>query len=182
MVGFIASAAAEQCSYRFAEVGQPEKGDYSGECKNGKAHGHGKVSYDDGATWSEGEYRKGQRDGKSITVWANGDRYEGEYRKGKQHGKGAFTWSNGNTYVGEYRDGKLQGRGTFTWADGARYVGNFSENGMNGHGTHYSKEGDRQVGYWKNGGLWDGWVYGANGSVCEVKKHKSVIEGCVDFD
>ena len=177
-----ALAVAEQCSYRFAEVGQKPNGEYTGECKNGKAHGHGKVSYDDGVSNSEGEYKNGMRHGKSVTVWANGDRYQGEYRNSVQHGQGVSTWANGNSYTGDYRDGALTGKGTFVWASGERYAGYLEEGGFSGHGTHYNTEGDRQVGYWEDGHLSKGWVYGANGGACEVRNQKSVIPGCVDFE
>lgn len=63
-------------------------GSYSGDCKNGLAHGQGTA--------------------------AGIDRYEGDFKKGFPEGKGSYTWANGSSYVGEWKGGMRHGTGTYT--------------------------------------------------------------------
>jgi len=57
---------------------------YEGEVKNGKAHGKGILTFNDGTT------------------------YEGEFRKNKPHGKGVYTDQRETSYEGKFRNGKLK--------------------------------------------------------------------------
>ncbi len=63
------------------------KGSYSGECRNGLAHGEGEAHGED---YYEGNFRKGLPHGKGRYIWSNGDIYEGGFRKGLRHGEGKF--------------------------------------------------------------------------------------------
>jgi hypothetical protein len=65
------------------------KGTYTGDCKNGKAHGKGKA--------------------------AGTDMYEGEFRSGWPDGQGTYTWSNGSSYVGKFSKGLREGKGTMIY-------------------------------------------------------------------
>ncbi|MEN1760237.1 dynamin family protein [Anoxynatronum sibiricum] len=93
-------------------------GDYVGEILNGKPHGEG--------TWTNNEGRK----------------YVGEWAEGKRHGRGTLTLADGDEYVGEYFEGKRHGQSTYTWADGRKYVGEWTEGVPNGKGTMYRLNGD----------------------------------------
>jgi hypothetical protein len=64
-------------------------GTYSGECKNGLAHGKGTA--------------------------AGKDRYEGEFNRGLPHGKGKYEWSDGKVYQGEWTKGTMDGKGEMTY-------------------------------------------------------------------
>ena len=69
------------------EVSLPElKGEYTGECKNGKAEGIG-------------------------TATGKEDSYGGQFKKGKPHGRGTWTWKDGHRYMGEWKDGNMDGTG-----------------------------------------------------------------------
>jgi len=59
--------------------------EYSGDCKNGYAHGKG--------------------------VARGIDKYEGRFKKGLPHGSGKYTWSNGDYYEGRFKKGEKHGRG-----------------------------------------------------------------------
>jgi len=79
------------------EVALPElKGDYTGECKGGKAEGIG-------------------------TANGKEDSYGGQFKKGKPDGRGTWTWHDGHRYMGEWKDGIMDGTGEmhFTNMDGA---------------------------------------------------------------
>ncbi len=45
----------------------------------------------------------GQRYGKGVFTYANGDKYEGEYKNGQCHGRGVYSHANGDKYEGEYK-------------------------------------------------------------------------------
>ena len=38
--------------------------------------------------------------GKGITTWQDGKKYNGEYLDDKKHGYGIFEWNNGKKYEG----------------------------------------------------------------------------------
>ena len=67
----------------------PKIGDsYTGECKNGLAHGTGESF---GIDQYSGDFRKGYPHGIGTYIWHTGDRYEGEWDKGLRDGYGVFT-------------------------------------------------------------------------------------------
>lgn len=61
------------------------KGSYEGDCKSGKAEGHGKA--------------------------IGTDTYEGNFKKGLPDGLGKYTWKNGNYYIGDWKNGLKDGHG-----------------------------------------------------------------------
>jgi hypothetical protein len=63
-------------------------GEYSGDCKNGLAHGKG--------------IAKGQNS------------YEGEFKKGLPNGTGTMVFSDGGKYMGEWKNGLRQGEGKYS--------------------------------------------------------------------
>jgi hypothetical protein len=88
------------------------KGVYTGDCKNGKAHGKGKAV---GADTYEGDFRSGLPDGEGTYTWSNGNVFRGHFAKGLLDGKGVFMYKRKNagdsvlegfwkkdTYVGKF--------------------------------------------------------------------------------
>lgn len=81
-------------------------GSYSGECKNGYAHGQGIAK---GIDQYDGRFKKGLPDGKGIYTWANGFYYDGEWKDGLKEGKGRMVYKDSTSsgywkydkYVGE---------------------------------------------------------------------------------
>ena len=102
-----------------------EDGQYTGEIKNGKPNGRGKLLY------------KGN---------LQGDIYEGEFKDGDPHGKGKYCHRNGNIYVGDFINDKADGRGIFYCNNGDRYEGEFREDCREGKGIFYFSDGDRMMG------------------------------------
>lgn len=72
---------SNECKVLLPEI----SGSYTGDCKNGLAHGKGTAS--------------------GI------DHYEGQFRKGLPHGIGTYTWTNGPVYRGEWSNGMKDGKG-----------------------------------------------------------------------
>ena len=58
-------------------------GQYTGQFKFGKKHGHGTV------------------------IFANGSKYVGQFRDNEYHGQGSMTTPSGEKYIGEWQDGKF---------------------------------------------------------------------------
>ena len=101
---------------------------WSGSCANGRAEGHGTVTWLKGDRASEtddGEWRDGRQVGAGTQSWASG-RYEGELSDGEPNGHGVLTLQK-LRYEGTFRNGKPNGAGTLTagsdrvqgtWKDG----------------------------------------------------------------
>ena len=76
------------CPYLFSQDCIVEKdslkGTYTGDCKKGKASGHGKAI---GADTYEGEFNSGWPDGEGTYTWSNGNIYKGSLKKGLKNGR-----------------------------------------------------------------------------------------------
>lgn len=77
------------------------RGRYNGECKEGKAHGHGKAI---GIDVYEGDFINGVLDGNGTYIWYNKDRYIGQLKNGKAHGRGVMKFIDGTEIVGKWID------------------------------------------------------------------------------
>lgn len=62
---------------------------YTGECKNGLAHGKGEAYGIDHYT---GSFKKGLPDGKGTYFWSTGEVYEGAWKKGLRNGTGKYSF------------------------------------------------------------------------------------------
>ena len=159
---------AENCKVNDADIAR----EYSGECKDGFAHGTGRAQGKDSYigqfingnksgkgvfTWPSGSRYEGyfvddKESGKGVYTFSDGDRYEGDFLNGDPTGKGVFTYLSGNRYEGDVVKGALIGKGVFTWANRDRYEGDFVNNGeRTGKGVFTSPNGDRYEGDFVDG-------------------------------
>jgi hypothetical protein len=88
------------------------QGEYTGDCKKGKANGKGKSV---GTDVYEGDFKSGLPDGSGTYKWSNGNSFTGKFEKGLKQGKGVLTikkpdapdsivegyWKN-DAYIGKY--------------------------------------------------------------------------------
>jgi len=81
---------AQNCTVKVDSL----KGQYKGDCKDGKADGQGAAFGTDTYT---GEFRKGLPEGLGRYTWSNGDWYEGFWKEGKFEGKGTLSRKAENT-------------------------------------------------------------------------------------
>jgi len=130
------------------------KGCIEGDCDDG----FGTYVYDDGSIYT-GEFKNGKRHGKGRMKWASGARkgeeYEGEWSGDDMHGKGRYVYSDGSVYAGEFRDGKRHGQGVMSWASGPRkgavYAGDWKDDEINGTGVYTYSDGSVYKGEFKDG-------------------------------
>jgi hypothetical protein len=91
----------------------------------------------------EGEINEeGERHGRGIYTYANGEKYIGEWEHGKKQGCGFFQHSNGDTYDGEFHQDNAQGLCTLRYATGDSYFGELHHGKRSGHGLLEFKNGD----------------------------------------
>ncbi len=65
---------------------------------NEKRNGLWKSYYRDGTLWSEGDYKNGVREGKTVTYFANGNKYyEGQFKKAQKSGVWKFWNKKGDS-------------------------------------------------------------------------------------
>ena len=123
---------------------------YSGEFKNGKYHGFGKL-YSTKDTYYEGEFVEGQRHGHGIQHYGP-NYYEGEYKNNVACGKGVHVNQIENKiYKGTYKDGvfipsdaskKINEKRIVykqTYKNGDYYIGDLVNNIRHGYGTYHQK-------------------------------------------
>jgi hypothetical protein len=118
---FIASpAGAQSCRVLDPQL----QGSYAGPCVDGLAEGKGVAT---GIARYEGEFKAGQKHGRGLKTWANGDHYEGEFADDRMQGQGTYTWGEGpwqgERYEGSYVADKREGFGVYRWRNGNVYIG-----------------------------------------------------------
>jgi hypothetical protein len=125
-----------------------------GECRDGKAHGVGKLYWTLKGRQNgfyQGHYAKGVREGQGTFYFQNGNRHTGLYKNDLPNGHGEFVYKNGNRYAGDFSNGTFHGKGAFHFRNGDRYVGGFSSNVFHGHGTFTRRDGYSMTGIFEGG-------------------------------
>ena len=127
-----------------------KNGIYIGEInKNGQKHGKGIYQFSDGDRY-EGEWENGQQHGKGIYQFSDGNRYKGNWENGQQHGKGICQFSDGSRYKGNWENGQQHGKGICQFSDGSRYEGEWENDQKHGKGVYQFSDGSRYEGEWEN--------------------------------
>jgi hypothetical protein len=103
---------------------------WSGECKNGLAHGEGTLNW----------FQKG------VKV----ETYNGSMVNGYAEGRGQLKRGSG-VYIGEWKKSMQHGKGRFEDADGSWYQGEWEEGQPHGRGQMMTPEGELLRGYWNKG-------------------------------
>jgi hypothetical protein len=154
---------------------------YEGEWKNGKSHGTGTMTYENGDVY-KGDWDNGINRGTGTMKYKNGDVYEGEWNINGIK-KGTMKYKNGDVYEGEWTDGVNNGQGTMKYKNGDVYEGEWTDGVNNGQGTMKYKNGDLHEGNWYNGKQYGkGKMKYANGDFYEgewtdgVKKGKGIMK------
>jgi len=122
-----------------------ETSKYLGAYKDGKWHGEGTYTYDDGEKYV-GAWKDGKMHGQGTWTYPDGQKYVGAWKDDKRHGEGTYIWPDGRKYVVAWKDGKMHGQGTYIWANGEKYVGAWKDDQMHGEGTYTWPNGDKYDG------------------------------------
>lgn len=97
------------------------KGEYAGEFDGGSRHGHGTYTFKSGAVYV-GEWKRGKKHGSGSLISANGDKdYQGGWMNDKRHGRGVATRANGDVFDGDWMNGKKNGTFILKTASGERF-------------------------------------------------------------
>lgn len=116
----------------------------------GERHGKGIMRWANGDVY-EGEFYRGSRQGTGTLNFADGSEYVGDWWNNYMHGQGTRRFVNGDVYVGDYRYNRREGSGRFYFSNGDLYFGNWKEDKMEGFGRYYYSSGQRFEGYFKAG-------------------------------
>lgn len=124
-----------------------------GACKDGYAHGHGKMT-----AWDEdvlvyeyeGNITEGRMSGKGLFNIAGSGVYEGDFDAGEMHGFGKLS-TEILVYEGDFVDGMFHGKGRLSFANGDEYIGDFRFGAEDGYGVFVFAGGTIYEGDWKDG-------------------------------
>lgn len=128
----------------------PDMTKIEGDWKKGEPNGKCKISKTNGDVY-EGDMLNGERNGFGKYIFKNGDYYEGNYKNGIHHGYGKIVKTNGYSEEGKFINDSLNGNATITFSKGAKYVGFVKNNLLDGSGIYYFSNGDKFEGIFKNG-------------------------------
>lgn len=92
---------------------------------------------------------KGQRHGKGIELFQNGNKFDGQWVDGKMQ-SGLLTFTNGNIYEGDFMDNQFYGTGKLTYTNGNIYEGQWKIQ-QEGQGRLIFKNGNIFEGIFENG-------------------------------
>ena len=136
------------------KVTYPNDTIYDGTWKDGKPHGQGKETYEEGNTIDTyvGGFIDDLWHGQGILTFSNGDTYKGGFMNGHRHGQGKYTSADGTTYDGEWKDGMRHGQGKYIDPLNVRtYNGGWENDKRHGQGIYTYTDGRVQEGEWVKG-------------------------------
>ena len=97
---------------------------YTGEHKDGKFNGFGKMTEEGGKSVLIGEFKDGRLDGQGYFEVFGSYSYSGQFHNSLFHGHGKWK-SAAYTYEGEYVNGMINGHGKMERSTGMTYIGDF---------------------------------------------------------
>jgi hypothetical protein len=139
---------------------------YSGNLKNGKKIGKGKVLYHDKNLTYIGEFNNGLKEGKgNLSSKDSKFLYEGSWKNDKYDGEGSLLSPELGKYIGSFKNGLFDGQGYLITPDKNTYKGSFLCGEKNGEGEYKLNDGHVYIGGFKND------LYHGNGKLFDDKKN-----------
>lgn len=131
---------------------------WSGGCKDGFAHGTGKLDFDikklhgvrSQFSRYEGSVERGRLHGEGKLAYADGTTYQGGFSEGQYHGTGKLVTAH-TTYEGGWKNGAQHGKGKIVYAYGGSYDGEWVDGRFHGKGVVIYAGGRRVEGDFVNG-------------------------------
>ena len=121
----VAGCAQGNCRNGEGVFNFPGQGVYRGGFLDGKFHGKGQMTHNDGVRYS-GRFENGLLEGWGTMSTPEGF-YAGEFKKGMPDGRGSMVHKDGTKYEGMFEDGLPQGHGVKTLPDGRLLEGNWDK-------------------------------------------------------
>ena len=122
---------------------------YFGEFYKGEQEGFGVRKLPKAGYSYLGGTQKGMKEGFAVEK-VKEDQYQGDFSKGQKEGRGKMESSDGSIYTGIYLQGKKNGQGKLEIPGKYFYVGSWKENKKNGIGFEKSSETDNYFGMWSD--------------------------------
>lgn len=123
---------------------------------------------------SGSEFSSGLEENNQFIQYDNRDTYEGPIVNGQKNGKGIMMYVDGNKYIGKWKDDKREGFGKMTYTDNGvyhgEYIGEWKNDKKNGKGRLIDEDSIIYEGIWENGVL--------NGK-CTITENGDVYDGDV---
>ena len=159
-----ATEYVENKTYRYTVNGNNYTGTYTGNWKNGKPEGNGKLYDEYGKLEYEGFFENGEctrgtfygipfkyqgpfkdyrPEGHGVQMDGEEPRYIGYFKKGEYNGTGCRFINGKVIYNGEFLNGRYNGKGKSYYEDGEalEYEGEFLNGRYNGKGKLYREDG-----------------------------------------
>ena len=147
---FVVVLASEQKDREVVNITDPSGNTYYGEYVGGRANGFGFQTWKNGAVaFFIGQWKDGFRlNGKST--YRNGDTYEGDYKKGQRDGRGEqISPSRKYIYSGQWSNDQPNGFGLQVLS-GVKYEGHWENGKKHGAGKQTNADGDVFAGEWRH--------------------------------
>jgi len=142
---------AVKVNIAMARSGEVPKGEYEGEYNAaGEREGRGVMRFANGNVY-DGEWKAGKREGRGVMRFADGEVYDGEWKAGLPEGRGVYRYADDDVYEGEFKAGTREGRGVYRLANGDVYEGEFKAGKQEGRGVMRFASGAVYEGEWKAG-------------------------------
>jgi hypothetical protein len=116
----------------------------------GEREGRGIMVFDDGDMY-DGQWLAGNKHEQGKFTSSTGDVYEGGWVEDARHGRGKESSSSGDLYEGEFQKGNRHGRGKMTYASGDSYDGEWADGNRHGPGRFTGADGAVVVDHWEDG-------------------------------
>jgi len=113
---------------------------YTGELKNGKRHGKGKLVLRNGDIYI-GSWEDNRKTGQGVYFYSNGIKYNGQWKDDIMEGSGSFIFPRTGTYYGDIKNGQMTGYGVFNYSDGSIYEGHWKDGKWHGKGKYSLPDG-----------------------------------------
>lgn len=129
---------------------------WSGSCRDGRAHGHGVLSWFAEGTLLgryEGEMFSGRLDGEGELHYRFEDGFahiQTHFENGRPNGRTAIRYANGDRFRGIVENGLDDGKGVYLLADGSKLQGTFRDGMFNGEVASESPDGEVFKGIFKD--------------------------------
>uniref|UniRef100_A0AAY4ATE9 MORN repeat-containing protein 3 n=1 Tax=Denticeps clupeoides TaxID=299321 RepID=A0AAY4ATE9_9TELE len=147
---------AQKCGLRHT-VYSVNGDQYTGVWLDNKKHGTGTQVWKRAGLLYDGDWRRGERDGRgTLSRWHTDEKeykkvYHGGWKNNKMDGFGTYFYTRSSYYEGGWKEGRRSGWGRMQYESGDVYQGQWLQDQENGQGMLCLANKNRYEGGWKDG-------------------------------